>query len=73
MDNNIQPNMFQNPNPFFGFGMDFNQQIRNLENRVFNLEKEVMHLKTKLMKLENSNQYLDNYTSTYNPNTYNMV
>lgn len=72
---NMQANFPQNQNPFFqqGVGMD-NPQIRNLENRVFNLEKEVMNLRNKISRLENSHApYQDNYTSNYNPNSYNMM
>lgn len=72
MYNNIQPFSFQDeinyPN------MNFNQSIRNLENRVYNLEREVMRLKNKLAKLENMpTPYQDNYTSNYQPNSYNMM
>ncbi len=72
MNNNMQPFAFQGgmnyPN------MNFNQDIRNLENRVYNLEKEVMRLKNKIEKLENTpTPYHDNYTSNYQPNSYNMM
>jgi len=78
MNNNMQPNFFPNPNqnPFFQQGLDFNGQIRNLENRVYNLEKEVMNLRNKINRLENSNTSYkdkDNYTSNYNPNSYNIM
>ena len=49
-----------------------NQDIRNLENRVSNLEREVNILKNKINRLENKN-YQDNYTSNYQPNSYNMM
>ena len=62
------PNMGYNPN------MSYNQDIRNLENRVYNLEREVMRLKNKLDKLENTPiSASDNYTSNYQPNSYNMM
>lgn len=71
MNNSMQsffPNGINFPN------MDINNQIRNLENRVYNLEKEVTKLKNKINKLENTPMpYQDNYTSNYNPNTYNMM
>ena len=39
-----------------------------------NLEKEVMNLQNKILKLENTPMPLsDNYTSSYQPNTYNMM
>lgn len=68
MYNNIQPFSFQNEMNYPN--MNFNQSIRNLENRVFNLEREVMRLKNKLEKLENTP---NNYTSNYQPNSYNMM
>ena len=72
MNNNMQPFPFQSginyPN------MNYNQEIRNLENRVYNLEKEVMRLKNKIERLENTQTpYDDNYTSNYQPNSYNIM
>lgn len=72
MNNNMQPFPFQggmnNPN------MNFNHDIRNLENRVYNLEREVMRLKNKIDRLENTpTPYNDNFTSNYQPNSYNMM
>ena len=76
MNNNMQPNFYPdaNSNPFFQQGMDINGQIRSLENRVYNLEKEVMNLRNKINRLgNNQTPYQDNYTSNYNPNSYNMM
>ena len=53
-----------------GLITELNQEIRNLENRVYNLEREVMELQNKISRLENTPMPLnDNYTSTYQPNT----
>lgn len=65
-------------NPFFP-GSNINQSIRNLENRVSNLEREVNRLKNRVNRLENNfipprpriNE--DPYTSTYEPQGYNMM
>ncbi len=55
-----------------------NQEIRNLENRIYQLEREVNRLKTKVARIENAipipTPYNENnYTSNYNPNGYNMM
>ncbi len=72
MNNNMQPFGLTNGFPFPD--MNYNQDIRNLENRVYNLEKEVNRLRNKIEKLENiKNPYHDNYTATYQPNSYNMM
>jgi len=75
MNNNINPYFFSNPNnPNMQNNMNINQEIRNLENRVYNLEKEVMKLQNKVSRLENTPIPLnDNYTSNYQPNSYNMM
>lgn len=77
MNNNMQPYPFQGDMNFPGGNfpnMNFNQDLRNLETRVYNLEREVMRLKKKLEKLENTPMPLgDNYTSNYQPNSYNMM
>ena len=72
MNTNMQPFPFQSginyPN------INFNQDIKNLENRVYNLEREVNRLKNKVERLENSKTlYNDNYSSNYQPNSYNMM
>ncbi len=72
MYNNVPP--FMIPNGMNMTNDNYNQDIRNLENRVYNLEKEVNRLKRKVEKLENApTPYHDNYTSNYQPNTYNMM
>ncbi len=72
MNQNMQP--FPFPNGMNYPNTDYHSDIRNLENRVYNLEKEVMKLKNKISKLENTPMPLqDNYTSNYQPNTYNMM
>ena len=79
MNNNINPYFFPNPNnqnfPNMNFpNTNINNEIRNLENRVFNLEKEVRKLQNKISRLENTPMPLnDNYTSNYQPNSYNMM
>ena len=51
-----------------------NWDIRNLENRVYNLEKEVSNLKNRVTRLEKGyNNYNDNYSTNYQPNSYNMM
>jgi predicted RNase H-like nuclease (RuvC/YqgF family) len=68
----MQPNFF--PNGINFPNMNFSQDIKNLENRVYNLEKEVTRLKNKLERLENLPMPLsDNYTSSYEANSYNMM
>ena len=47
-----------------------NNDIKNLENRVYNLEKELANLKAKIVKIEQEN---DIYTNSYKANTYNMM
>lgn len=72
MNNNIQPFPFQGEMNYPN--MNFNQDLRNLENRVYNLEREIMRLKNKIERLENTpTPYNDNYTSNYQPNSYNMM
>ena len=74
MNNNMQPFPYQGEMSYPN--ITYNQDIRNLENRVYNLEREVMRLKNKIDKLENIPMPLndsDNYTSNYQPNSYNMM
>lgn len=72
MNNNINPYFF--PNPMNQNFPNINQEIRNLENRIFNLEKEIMKLQNKISRLENKpTPYNDNYTSNYQPNSYNIM
>lgn len=74
MNNNMNPYFFPNQNSNFNPNININQEIRNLENRVYNLEKEVMKLQNKISRLENTPMpYNDNYTSNYQPNSYNMM
>lgn len=85
MNNNMYPYFFSNPNnqnlpnmnlpnnPYFP-NTNTDNEIRNLENRVFNLEKEVKKLQNKISRLENTPMPIkDNYTSNYQPNSYNMM
>lgn len=75
MNHNMQPNFFPDSPSGMNFpNMNYNQDIKNLENRVYNLEKEVMRLRNKIERLENTKTpYNDNYTSNYQPNSYNMM
>lgn len=75
MNNAMQPNFFPSNQNGMNFpNMNYYQDIRNLENRVYNLEKEVMRLRNKIEKLENTKTpYNDSYTSNYQPNSYNMM
>lgn len=74
MNNNMQPFPFQGgmnlPN-----NMNYNQDLKNLENRVYHLEREVMRLKNKIDRLESvpTPYNNDNYTSNYQPNSYNIM
>jgi hypothetical protein len=71
MNNNIQPFF---PTPMNYTNMGYNQDIRNLENRVCDLEKEVIRLRNKIERIENNPIPLkENYTSNYHPNSYNMM
>ena len=75
MNNNINPYFFPNqpPQQFNNF-LNIEPQLKNIENRIYNLEKEIMKLQNKINKLENKKTpYSDNYTSNYQPNTYNMM
>ena len=49
MNNNIQPFF---PTPMNYTNMGYNQDIRNLENRVCDLEKEVIRLRNKIERIE---------------------
>ena len=60
------------------FPPNSNQEIRNLENRIYQLEREMNRLKSKVARIENSlpvptpyNE--ENYTSNYTPNGYNRM
>ena len=68
--NNTMPFLY--PNTFEGtinWGMN-----NNIENRINILEKEINNLKNRINKLENkSNNYNDNYSNNYQPNSYNMM
>lgn len=71
MNNNMQPYFFQNPNMNF---QNLSEQLRNIENRIYNLEKEIIVIKNKISRIENvPTPYQENYTSNYNPNSYNMM
>ena len=72
-----------NINPFYvnpNYPNDFypnvnsmqNQDIKNLEVRVYNLEREIANLKNKIIRLENLKSN-DSYTNNYQANSYNMM
>ena len=68
MNNNIQPFF---PTPMNYTNMGYNQDIRNLENRVCDLEKEVIRLRNKIERIENTPIPLkENYTSNYHHVTF---
>lgn len=72
--NNTVPFFIPNgyiPNNYPNVNSMQNESIMNLENRVNALEKEVSHLKNRLNMLENKNN--DNYSYTYQANSYNMM
>lgn len=46
-----------------------NYDIKELENKINNLEKEICNLKNKITRLETIN----NYTSNYQANSYNIM
>ena len=76
MNNNMDPcGNYPGMNQFFPFpNQNQNQDIRNLENRVYNLEREVNRLKNKVSRLENSISTPTPYSNNnYNPNEYNMM
>ena len=59
------------PNNYPNVNSMQNENIENLENKVNNLEKEVNKLKNRVNMLENKNN--DNYSYTYQANSYNMM
>ena len=74
----MQPNFFpggSNQSGGMNFpNMNYYQDMKNLENRVYHLEQEVRKLRNKIERLENTKSpYHDNYTSNYQPNSYNMM
>lgn len=48
----------------------YNLELKNLENRIYNLEVEVNKIKN---SLQMSNKKDNDYSSSYKPNTYNMM
>ena len=48
-----------------------NEEISKLEKKVDNLYKEIDHLKTRINRLEDNKN--NNYSYTYQPNSYNMM
>ncbi len=86
MNNQMDPN-YLNPNPFGFPGMpqrpncNCSQELKRLENRIFNLEREMNRIRSRVNRLENnfggtsfsSSEPENNYTSNYNPNSYNLM
>jgi len=72
--NNTMPFLY--PNTFEGtinWGMN-NDEHKILENKINNLERKVNNLENRINRLENkSNNYNDNYSNNYQPNSYNMM
>ena len=86
MNNQMDPNLM-NPAQFGFPGMpqrpncNCTQELRRLENRIFNLEREVNRLRTRVNRLEHNfsgtsfaaNESDSNYSTNYNPNSYNLM
>ena len=72
--NNSIPNFFPNYMPNIPNMNMNNQDIKNIENRIYNLEKDINNLKNRISKLENTkNDNYNNYQQSYQPNSYNMM
>lgn len=59
------------PNPYY-INSNLNQDIKNIESRIYNLEKEIDILKNKINTLmqNKENNKINNY---YEPQSYNMM
>lgn len=68
----FNPNNPSMQNPMWGGNWNWNQSIRNLENRVSRLEREVQRLNNRVNRLEQNMPWPRN-NNNYQTDSYNMM